>query len=73
MRGEQKMIQIENKSQYHRAWEKRLQLEKRIKESHKISDIEHLRILKRKMRKYAKKEVTKTDIYWFIWGNNHKG
>ena len=67
------MIQVETKSQYRRAWEKRLQLEKRIKESNRISDINYLRILKYKIRKYANKEVTQTDIYWFIWGNNHKG
>lgn len=56
------MIQVETKSQYRRAWEKRLQLEKRIKESHRKSDIEYLRILKYKIRKYSHKEITRNDI-----------
>ena len=72
-KGGKKMIQVETNSQYRRAWEKRLQLEKRIKKLHRKSDIEYLRILKHKIRKYSNKEVTQTDIYWFIWGNNHKG
>lgn len=66
------MMQIETKSQYRHAWEKRLQLETRIKETSRKSDIVYLDVLKRKIRKYANKEVTATEIYWFIWGNNHK-
>ena len=66
------MIQVETRAQYKSAWEKRLQLEKRMKKSSKISDKECLRTLKRKMRRYANKEVTKSDIYWYMWGNNHK-
>jgi hypothetical protein len=68
----QKMIQVETNSQYRRAWEKRLQLEKRIKEFSRKNDVVYLDILKRKMRKYANKETTKTDIYCFILVNNHK-
>ena len=60
--GTKKMMPIENNLQYRRAWEKRLQLEKRIKELNKKSDIEYLRILKHKIRKYANKEITKNDI-----------
>lgn len=56
------MMSIENNLQYRRAWEKRLKLEKRIKESNRKSDITYLWCLKRKMRKYANKEVTKNDI-----------
>lgn len=56
------MMQVETRSQYRRAWEKRLQLEKRINELNKKSDIEYLRILKHKIRKYANKEITKNDI-----------
>lgn len=56
------MMSIENRTQYRRAWEKRLKLEKRIKEFHRTNDITLLWCLKRKMRKYANKEVTKNDI-----------
>ena len=67
------MMKIETSFQYRNAWEKRLKLEKRIKEYSRKNDIVYLDILKRKMRKYANKEVTESDIYWFIWGNNHNG
>lgn len=56
------MMPIDNKLQYRRAWEKRLKLEKRIKELNRSCDKVYLDILKRKMRKYANKEVTKNDI-----------